>query len=311
MKLGLIRSFSMALALSAVGLSSTAQAEGPKPLAVEKTVQPARGWSDKSPDVGEAVRSGQPLVVEVFVRLCSEKRGGPCGKHEGAGEADNLDDNIYWGAVWGARRYLSRGYLGWKPVETGPGESWELERAVFSRNLSGARWGVSGDIEQIVVLHAIHGDSGEEALSRFRDRASGGGSVHLKDGRDVSVHVVGFMGRNPLLKNGKVPKEVDLPDSSSSSGAIPSFSIAAHSRETLGPWLLGTGSRALLLARGPVASEAYILQSVLDGVGHNDNTWNVEQRTIKSYAKFQKISEKVSALYFRRYLPKSLLPPTG
>ena len=46
MKLGLIRSFSMALALSAVGLSSTAQAEGPKPLAVEKTVQPARGWSD-------------------------------------------------------------------------------------------------------------------------------------------------------------------------------------------------------------------------------------------------------------------------
>jgi hypothetical protein len=257
--------------------------------------------------VGQAVQSGKPLVVEVFVPLCSDKRGGPCGKHDGAGEADNLDDNIYWGAIWGARRYLSRGYLGWKQLEVGAGESWELERAVYSRSVNGARWGVSGTVEQIVVLHAIHGDSGKDALSRFRDRAHSGGSVHFA-GRDEPVHVVGFMGRNPLLVNGKVPKEVDLPEPSSSSGAIPSFSIAAHSRETLGPWLSSTGSHPLLLARGPVASEAYVLQSVLDGLARDDNVWTLEQRTIKSYAKFQKISERVSALYFRRYLPKNLLP---
>ncbi len=171
--------------------------------------------------------------------------------------------------------------------------------------MNGAPWGQSGTVEQIVVLHAIHGDSGKEALQRFRDRGTNGGSVHFA-GRDEAVHVVGFMGRNPLLVNGKVPKDVDLPEPSSSSDAIPSFSIAAHSRETLGPWLTSAGSRALLLARGPVASEAYVLQAVLDGLAHDDKVWTLEQRTLKSYAKFQNISERVERAVLSALLAEGL-----
>lgn len=303
-----------ASALVAATLSPPARADAPTPVA-SAAPTPTGAWSGKSAEVAQDVSAGKPLVIEVFVPLCSDKRGGPCGKHAGAGEADNLEDNLYWGAIWGAKRYLSRKYLGWTEVTQSGREDWALERAVFTRTINGSRWGVSGNVEQVVVLHAIQGDANDDALDRFRKRAESGGTVRFQDAsgvRDERVHVVGFMGRNPLLKNGAVPKQVDLPEASHSASAIPSFSIAAHSRETLAPWLHATGSRALLLARGASASEAYALDAVLKSLGDNDAPWHLEQRTIKAYAKHQNLSENIAKLHFARALPKHLLTaPAG
>ncbi len=298
-----------------VAAAAPAAADAPTP--VSTSGKPTYGaWSGKHAQVLEDVSAGRPLVVEVFVPLCSDKRGGPCGKHDGAGEPDNLEDNLYWGAIWGAHRYLKRGWLGWTEVQQSGREDFALQRAVFTRKVSGAKWGSETSVEQVVVLHAVHGDSNEDALDRFRKRAESGGTVRFQDAsgvREERVHAVGFMGRNPLLKNGVVPKKVDLPGASASSGAIASFSIAAHSRETLAPWLAETGSRALILARGASASEAYALESVLKGIGDNDATWTIEKRTIASYAKHQRLTENVAKLHFARALPKHLFspPPSG
>src|SRR5512134_1212089 len=86
--------------LASLGLSGVAAGDPPKPIAVTQSTT-GGGWASKSPDAIADVQSGKPLVIEVFVPLCSSKRGGPCGKTEESGEADNLDDNIYWGAIFG------------------------------------------------------------------------------------------------------------------------------------------------------------------------------------------------------------------
>jgi hypothetical protein len=281
-----------------------ARADGPKPLAVSHA---PTGWGSSS--AAADVRSGKPVVIEVFVPLCSDSKGGSCGKHPGAGDPDDLDANLYWGAVWGARRYLERKWLGWTKTESGSGQSWELERATYKRSVSGSRWGVEGRVDVYLVLHAIQGDQGSEALERFRNTATRGGSVRFHDGsgiRDERVHVVGFMGRNPLLRNGRVPKKPDLPEASSSTGGIPSFSIAAYSRETLAPWLHASGSRALVLARGAVASEGYLLESIARGLAENDRSWGLTQRATQTYAKYKKMSENVAKLHFTPVLPKQL-----
>lgn len=268
----------------------------------------ASGWAKKAPDVEGAVRSGKPVVVEVFVPLCSDQKGGKCGKHKGAGEPENLEDNLYWGAVWGARRYLDRSWLGWKKVEQSAGSGSVLERVVLSRDVSGSRWGTTGRVEQIVVLHAYHGDAGREAFDAFRDRARSGGSVSFSGGggaRSEAVSVVGFMGRNPLLKNGQVPRKSDLAEASESPSAIPSFSIAAYSRETFGAWLAQTGSPILLAPRGPVASEAYVLHEVLKGIGENEHTWRLWQEAADVYVKFQRIPRELAKVYWAPFIPKS------
>ncbi len=296
-----VRFVGAGLVAGAAFLPSVTAAQ-PKPLDVSET---RKGWANRH-SAATDVSSGKPFLVQVFVPLCADSRGGKCGKHKGAGDPTNLDDNLYWGAIWGARRYLSRGYLGWQ-VQSSPAEAWELERLVLTRSVPGRRWGASGNVEQIVVLHAMDGEANLDALDRFRARASGGGTLSFS-GRTESVHVVGYMGRNPLLKNGRVPDEVDLPDPSSSSSAIPSFSIAAHSRETMAPWLAGTGSAAVVLARGPVASEAYVLDSILKGLGENHTTYEIWSETAKAYRKQHKsVSRDLSILYFAPYVPRKYL----
>lgn len=267
----------------------------------------ANGWSRHNASATEAAQSGKPVVIEVFVPLCSDKRGGPCGKHAGAGDAADLEANIYWGAVYGARRFFERSWLGWQRTEQTAGDgSFELERVTYKRSVAGSRWSSSQPVEVIVVLHAIHGDSNAEALEQFRDKATSGGTVKFNDGsglREEKVHAVGFMGRNPLLKNGKPPKEVDLPEPSNGGGGIPSFSIAAHSRETLGTWLYKSGSPALVLSRGAVASEGYLLEAVVRGMADDEPGHSIRKRATETYAKHHKMMKAVAEIHFSPNLP--------
>jgi hypothetical protein len=284
--------------LTAISLCGSAFAEAPKAA--------TSGWSVRSAPAENDVQSGKPLVIEVFVPLCSDKKGGPCGKHPGAGDGNDLDENLYWGAVFGARRFLERRGLGWTRTELTKGEGAELERATYHRTVSGSRWGTSGSVDVYLVLHAIQGDANRDALDHFRDVAANGGTVKFNDGsalREERVHVVGFMGRNPLLVDGRAPTKPDLPEASASAGAIPSFSIGAYSRETLAPWLSTTGSRSLLLARGAMASEAYLLDAIARGVAENDTSWGIQKRETKSYGDFQKLRREVAELHFLPYLP--------
>ena len=289
-----------AVFLASLALASPARAEAPKPLGTAQTS--AAGWSSRA---AEDVRAGKPLVIEVFVPLCSDDKGGPCGKHPGAGEAKNLEDNLYWGAVFGANRYLGRRDTGWSRVESGPAESFELERVTFKRSVSGAGWGTSGSVDVLVVLHAIDGDSGQAALERFLDVAGRGGSLKLGDGTTQDVHAVGFMGRNPLLVNGRVPSKLALPAAPSGTG-IPIFTTMAHARETLGSYVRRAGSREILLPRGPVASEGYVLDAVLQGLAKNETGWSIRKRVVKAYTRWHKsVPAPLAEVYFSPAMPKA------
>lgn len=53
-----------------------------------------------------ALGAAQPLRIEVFVPLC-DRALIACGRPS-AGDPQSLEANLYWGARYGAERYLSR-----------------------------------------------------------------------------------------------------------------------------------------------------------------------------------------------------------
>jgi hypothetical protein len=75
-------------------------------------------------------RPGVPLVAHVFVALCDHDHQGivPVPRHLGNGQ--DPAGNLYWGARYGVRTYLTRD-AGWRRVEsTSPAPAGVLERLV-------------------------------------------------------------------------------------------------------------------------------------------------------------------------------------
>jgi hypothetical protein len=247
---------------------------------------PDAAWSTLSPWVEDDLAQGRPLVVEVFIPLCSNDQI-DCGSGV-AGRPGSLRTNLYWGAVFGARRFLERRGSGWTRLDLSEVDDVELQRAVYRRTVPARRWGLSRSdpVELIAVLHAIHGSSIEHAVTRFWNRAAGGGSVTFHDGntsRTERVHAVGYAGHNRLLDGMK------LPPAQRSWEPVPAFVLACYSERYLANPLLKVGSQPLVMTRALMAPEGYLLDAVLRGLGDNQSTRELRARAVRTYAKWQRL----------------------
>ena len=136
----------------------------------------------------------------MVVPLCSNEQI-DCGSPI-AGRPGDLAHNVYWGAVFGARRFLERKGSGWERVDVARGDRVFLERATFRRFVPGAPWGRADPVEELVVLQAVHGDAIIGPSITGWGVATRGGSVAFQDGgraRTVRINAVGYAGHNRLM----------------------------------------------------------------------------------------------------------------
>ena len=124
--------FTLTLLLSLLGSNVFAEADDPS----WRTVLTAR------------VRAGEPIVVHVTVALCDNAQIA-CGSG-GLGSPGNLRSNLYWGALFGAKRFFDRPEQGWEAIEQRREIGGVLERAVYRRWVDGSRWGRRRRVEQLV-----------------------------------------------------------------------------------------------------------------------------------------------------------------
>lgn len=235
--------------------------------------------------------AGKPLVVHVTVALCSNQQI-DCGSAI-AGRAGNLSHNVYWGAVFGARRFLEMKASGWERLSLGRVDDTVLERAVYRRKVPGKRWELGGSVEQLVVLDAVHGDRIDQAVTGFWSGATGGERLKLQDGRTVTVHVAGYVGHNRLMDG------LALPERGESERAIPSFVLACYSEQYFGAKLRRAGSKPLVMTRQLMAPEGYVLQAVLTGIGDGKDSKQIRLGAVQAYAKWQKLSHGSASWIFR------------
>ena len=259
-------------ACAAAGLSLVSPAAGePAPSGIESSQEDASrgtqaGWVERAPSIVADIRAGKPLVVRVVVPLCSNKQIW-CGA-EFAGQPGNPATNLYWGAIFGARRFLERKRSVWHRVELTSGDGVVLERAVFRREVPASVWGLTRPrpVEQIAVLEAIHGGSIDDAVRRFWQIATRGGEISFRDGdreRTTRVHAVGYVGHNRLMDG--IPFPPRLPASSTSGHPIPSFVLACNSEGYFTRALISAGSTPLVMTRTLMAPEGYVVDAVLRG----------------------------------------------
>lgn len=239
-----------------------------------------------------------PLVIHVIVPLCSNDQI-DCGS-PAAGQAGNLRTNLYWGAVFGHRRFFERKNSDFKRIDLARGKGPLLERAVYRRMIAapGQTRNEEKSIEQIVVLDAYHGDSIDQAVETFWHRATHGGVVHFRDGekeREERVSIAGYAGHNRLMDGVRLsaaPKET--------SSAIPSFVLACASEQYFGPSLRAAGSPTLVMTRTLMAPEGYVLDAVVRAIGERAKPERIRAAAVKAYAKWQKLSDGAAGTIFAK-----------
>lgn len=265
-------------------------------------------WMAEQPKTQEDLRTGSPLVVEISVALCDNSLIW-CGA-KWAGQPAHPENNVYWGALFGARRFFERKGSGWERVDllgplpdatvdqaaqSDPLQHFVaadvLERAIYRRWVSGAPFGAEKIIEEIVVLEAFHGRHIDDAVQTFFHRASSGHRVAFRDGtreRLERVQVVGYAGHNRLME-----RRALLPlaaETGRSALAIPSFVLACSSDSYFSPVLQAAGSAPLITTRTLMAPEGYVLDAVTKGLGEGLSVRELRRRVVLAYSTWQRIS---------------------
>lgn len=226
----------------------------------------ASGWSDTRDRMDVDSRNRRPLVAHVVVALCDNEHQGIIPVPPELGNGDDARTNLYWGARYGVRTFLSNSKE-WRLLShIEPPREEILERIVLTRRVT------RNDSTHTVYLvaDAWRGRNIRDAISHFLEMSAGrrAESVAFEDyGRALEVeaggaaHVVAYIGHNGLM-------EFSLPGPSEAQGA-PSRSavvLACYSWPFFRDHLAAAGAHALLLTTGLMAPEAYTLEAVISAL---------------------------------------------
>lgn len=256
--------------------------------------------ADTSVEAGRLLRHavwhGEPITVHVTVALCDNEQIA-CGDG-GLGNPGNLHSNLYWGAMFGAKRIFERKDSGWTRVVQHAEIEGVLSREVYRRQVPGGRWSLPGrTVEQLVVLDAVHGAHINRAVAGFFLEASDGATLTIDDGdqrRALAVSVAGYAGHNRLMDGMRLP---DV-DTTKARAPIPSFVLACLSDRFFGAALHDAGSSPVVMTRSFMAPEGYVVEAAARAFGDNLPDDEIRSAVVAAYAKWQRISEREAARVF-------------
>lgn len=272
--------------------SSRAAPSSPASGADSRPSAPAPGaWSAAYPSIASEVAGGAPLTIEVLVPLCNNDQIW-CGA-DYAGRPGTPRTNLYWGAIFGARRLFDRPDSGWARValEEHPGPL--LERAVYQREVPGEPWGLAAGAtaEVLVVLEAIHGEHIDEAVEQLYRRSARGAWVTVPGAegpRRVRVHAMGYAGHNRVMDGIPFPPRLD--PLAPGEAPVPAFVLACSSDRYFSAALRQVGVEPVITTRTLMAPEGYVVDAVVQGLAANEPPAAVRRRVVTTYARWQRLS---------------------
>ena len=287
------------LAAALVMHGADALAQGPTRIGGNTAAPAATAWSDANPAVAADLSAGKPLVIHVIVPLCARAYA-HCGGGAKSDPAD-LDGNLYWGAIFGARRVFEGTNSPWRRVSSRRPSGDVLEHLVYRRMVSGRSFGASGEVEQLVSLEAWNGGATDQAIEQFWKLATEGGEISYDAGAGVQtarIHAVGYAGYNRLMDDMKLPAPP-----SSQARPIPSFVFARDSELTFGDALRRARSFPLSTTRGTMAPEGYVIDEAARSLGDNNSPRMLRARLIETYKRWQRAQGAEASFTFAQPHP--------
>ncbi|HYH95250.1 hypothetical protein [Hyalangium sp.] len=220
------------------------------------------------------------VQIEVFVPLCDNALIA-CGRGA-AGDPRSLEANLYWGAAYGAERFLSRapGFRV-RSRQDGAADSAVLRELVIERTPA------QGERLVRLSLHAYAGDRIDTALEDFLHAAAGGSSADL----------VVWAGHDRLMD--REPPETRI---STGTPPRPVAVLACMSEQFFGPVLQSLGAQPIVLTRTLMAPEAYLLEALATTAARHGPTESKALRTalVDAYARYQRITPRAAGTVFSK-----------
>jgi hypothetical protein len=223
--------------------------------------------------LGLTLAAAPDKAVLVVVPLCD---GAALACGNGAlGDPKSLDGNLYWGAMYGAERFLAKA-KGFRVVTRTDAPDAKGRPALLRET-------VIAHANVTLTLQAWDGTRIDDALTAFLDATRAG-----------KHDLVVWAGHDRLM-------DVAAPTMTRVEKAAPVAVLACESAKYFGPVLDDIGAKPLALTRTFMAPEAYLLEALARTIAqHGLDRARTREALIGAYAKYQRISPKAAGTVFTK-----------
>jgi hypothetical protein len=225
-------------------------------------------------------------VIHVFVALADNASQGIVPVPKALGDGADPAHNLYWGALYGVRRWLVHD-AGWKPLGfEGEKPDHVLDRVVLEKTFAAKK-------RAVLVADAYEGRAIKSAIEAFFAASSGHDvqSIRVVRKKRTSAieaggraHVIAYVGHDGLMDFSTVPPRAPESDAPPRSAIV----LACASKQYFGPVLERTGAHPLLLTTSLMAPEAYTLDAAIAAFVEGKASDDVRRAAAEAYCRRQK-----------------------
>ncbi|MGR9085648.1 MAG: hypothetical protein ACU841_01065 [Gammaproteobacteria bacterium] len=216
--------------------------------------------------------------IHVIVSLVDNKTQGIVPVPQKIGNGDDPRSNLYWGALYGVKTFLSRAD-GWRNLG--------CEKNISSAVLERCEFGWLDKLT--VTADAYRGSRIDQAMLDFMRQAA---TPPDGDTREMVV----FIGHDGLMDEQNLPIINHFPRHARHDKQA--VVLACLSDEFFSEHLLAAGSNPVVTTFSFMAPEAYVLEAVARGFANGASESELRRSAGAAYAKYQHISAKAGRSVF-------------
>lgn len=244
--------------------------------------------------------AGKPVIVQVSVALADNKNQWIVPVPAAIGDGQDASTNLYWGARYGLKTYMTRD-AGWKKIASlKPQDHRILERLVLGKKfLRNGR-----PVPVYLVADAWDGKYINDTMEQFM-RFNAGNDEFVVRADDKKLHAGGkahlivYVGHNALMDYVGVKNiMVARPTISENNPTNDAIVLACKSQDYFSSRLDKVKANPLVLTTGLMAPEAYTLNAAIQEWITGASVEEVRKAAAVSYNKYQKTGRQAAERLF-------------
>jgi len=222
-------------------------------------------------------------TIHVFTALCDNRYQGITPVSASLGNGQNINSNLYWGALYGIRTYFKKSRE-WELISTQKAKGVILERLIFRHT----------EKNYYMIADAYDGRYIKQCIDDFLNSSSG----NRKDALQIDGKTLGTFGNASLLvyvgHDGLMDFQLSGNYSNTDNKKRDVIILACYSKRYFSPHLKDANVNPLLWTTNLMCPEAYTLHDALTGYVNGEGNEDIRERAAAAYAQYQKCSIKAA-----------------
>lgn len=245
------------------------------------------------------IAAGRPVIVHVVVALCDNENQGIVPVSATLGNGQDPANNLYWGALYGVRSFLSR-VAGWGRIDAQSlPDPRVLDRVILYAQVQ--RHSVPAPV--YVVADAWDGACIRDAVAAYTQMTAGHRleQIEIQHGLHKltlhaggAAHLLVYVGHNGLMDFSLDSTAVASPGAAARSAAV----LACASKFYFLENLEAVAAHPLLLTTGLMAPEAYTLDALIRHWVGDGETQAVIEAAATAYNRYQRCGLRAARRLF-------------